>query len=450
MSLHTLSARQIADQVQAGTRSAVSVAQACLKRAEALNPTLNALTYLNPKLPEEAAAVDALIAGGAVLPLAGVPVVIKDNIWVQGMPITQGSRLFADFIAPQDAIAVARLRAAGAVILGIGTCSEFACKGVTNTPLHGITRHPANTGLTPGGSSGGCASVVAAGIVPLALGTDAGGSSRRPPAHVGIVGFKPTQDAIPYGPGFAESSWGISTVCPIARTVEDAALMFGVLSGQTVVGEAADTCCAYALTLGLDAAIDGDVARVCDRAVGAITQVTNISKAAPIWPQAVDVASLMPLQFAGLAALYGTKWQTSPDLFDPDIGAQIKMGLTLSGIDVARALECSRQTRETLRAFLDVHGFLITATTPCPAWPVTQLGPAQIGGKQAGPRDHALFTPQANHAGVPAITIPCGHTDSGLPVGLQVIGRAGSDAKLLALASRFEIILKDLFVEKAA
>ena len=124
-----------------------------------------------------------------MLPLAGVPIVIKDNIWVKGLSITNGSRLYADFIAPEDAIAVARLRTAGAVILGIGTCSEFACKGLTNTPLHGITRHPANHNLTPGGSSGGPAVAVATGIVPVAIGTDAGGSSRRPPAHVGVGHF---------------------------------------------------------------------------------------------------------------------------------------------------------------------------------------------------------------------------------------------------------------------
>ena len=138
------------------------------------------------------------------MPLAGVPIIVKDNIWVEGWRITQGSRLFAEFIAPRDAIAIERLKKAGAVIVGIGATSEFACKGVTTSPLFGPTRHPLDPDLTPGGSSGGPAAAVAAGLVPLAIGTDAGGSSRRPPAHVGVVGFKPSYGAIPYGPGFAE------------------------------------------------------------------------------------------------------------------------------------------------------------------------------------------------------------------------------------------------------
>ena len=163
--------------------------------------------------------------------LAGVPVVIKDNIWVDGWRVTQGSRLFADFVAPCDAIAVERLKKAGAIVVGMGATSEFACKGVTTSLLFGPTRHPLNPELTPGGSSGGPATAVAADLVPLAIGTDAGGSSRRPPAHVGVVGFKPSYGAIPYGPGFAEPFFDISVIAPIARNVADAVLAFEVMAG---------------------------------------------------------------------------------------------------------------------------------------------------------------------------------------------------------------------------
>lgn len=435
-------ARQIAADVQAGRQPALAVAEAALARAKVLNVQLNALTCLNPKMLDEARAVDARIAAGETLPLAGVPVVIKDNIWVEGLPITQGSRLFADFIAPRDASAVARLKAAGAVVLGIGTCSEFACKGVTNTPLHGMTRHPADPDLTPGGSSGGSAVAVAAHLAPLALGTDSGGSSRRPPAHVGIVGFKPTQDAVPCGPGHAEPVWGISALCPIARDVADTALMYRVLSGQGAGTVPVDLAFAYAPTMGLDAAIDADVSAAVTAAAAAIRSTAMVTPAAPGWPPGLDVAALMPAQFAGLANLFGDAWRADPDQFDPDLGAQIEAGLHLSGVEVARALAASALTRATLREFLDTHAFLITATTPCPAWPITRLGPARIGGRPAGPRDHALFTPQANHAGVPAISVPCGSTDTGLPVGLQIIGRAGDDGALLAVAALVEDTLK--------
>jgi hypothetical protein len=144
----------------------------------------------------------AATGAGETLPLAGVPITVKDNLWVQGRRITQGSRLFEDFVAPEDAWAVARMRDLGAVILGITNCSEFACKGVTNNLVYGKTRSPWNLALTPGGSSGGAASGTGAGIGALALATDAGGSTRRPAAHAGLVGMKPTLRPDPLRPGF--------------------------------------------------------------------------------------------------------------------------------------------------------------------------------------------------------------------------------------------------------
>jgi aspartyl-tRNA(Asn)/glutamyl-tRNA(Gln) amidotransferase subunit A len=182
-------ARQIASLVNAAETSATEIAREALDRIEAASD-LNAVVTIDPvRTLREAAEVDRRARSGEAMLLAGVPVVIKDNIWVGGWRVTQGSRLFADFVAPRDAIAVERLRTAGAIVVGIGATSEFACKGVTTSPLFGPTRHPLNTDLTPGGSSGGPATAVAAGLVPLAIGTDAGGSSRRPPAHVGVVGF---------------------------------------------------------------------------------------------------------------------------------------------------------------------------------------------------------------------------------------------------------------------
>ena len=171
------------------------------------------------------------IARGERLPLAGVPVVVKDTIWVKDQRVTQGSLLFKDFVAPQDALAVERLRRAGALVIGMGNSSEFACKGLTTNKVYGLTRHPMDLSLTPGGSSGGCAVAVAAGLAPLALGTDGGGSSRRPPAHVGVVGFKPSFGAIPDPFGFPHAFNGLQSMAPIARTVRDAALMFEAMAG---------------------------------------------------------------------------------------------------------------------------------------------------------------------------------------------------------------------------
>ncbi|MEO1276963.1 MAG: amidase, partial [Pseudomonadota bacterium] len=173
MSLMDLSARDLAKAVRSGAASPIEALKAAQARAEARNPPLNAICLMNPDAEREAEAVTHRLAAGEDLPLAGVPVLIKDNIWVKGLRITQGSRLFETHIAPEDAVAVARLRDAGAVILGITTCSEFGCKGATSTPLYGVTRNPVDPALTPGGSSGGSVAAVAAGIVPLSLGTDA-------------------------------------------------------------------------------------------------------------------------------------------------------------------------------------------------------------------------------------------------------------------------------------
>lgn len=186
-------AREIAAAVRAGTQDPVSLARETAAACLASQSRLNAFTVVDAGRAErEAATLAGRIAAGEDLPLAGVPLVVKDNIWAGGWTITQGSRLFAGHVAPRDALAVARARQAGAVVVAIGTCSEFASKGMTRTPAYGVTRHPLDETLTPGGSSGGNAAALGAGLVPLALGTDGGGSSRRPPAHCGIVGYKPT------------------------------------------------------------------------------------------------------------------------------------------------------------------------------------------------------------------------------------------------------------------
>ena len=231
-----LDARSIAAAVNARTLDPVEVAETFIARIAERNPSLNALCAFDPATARsDAQQVRARIAAGERPGLAGVPVVVKDNIWVAGRRIAQGSRLFADHVAPQDAIAVARLRRSGAVIIGIGNCPEFACKGVTNSPLHGVARHPLDLRLTPGGSSGGNAAALAADFAPIALGTDGGGSGRRPPAHTGVVGFKPSFGAIPYGPGFPEPFWGIAVLAPMGRTVGDVATLSRPSPGRTPV-----------------------------------------------------------------------------------------------------------------------------------------------------------------------------------------------------------------------
>ncbi|HLQ19070.1 MAG TPA: amidase, partial [Tabrizicola sp.] len=276
---------EIAEEVGAGRIDPSLVVRRSLERIAARDGELNALTRINPDAVPDAIRLDRRLEAGERLPLAGVPVVIKDNIWVEGLRVTQGARLYEHFVAPQDAEAVRRLRQAGAVVVGIGTCSEFACKGVTNTPLYGKTRNPVDPRLTPGGSSGGPAVAVAAGYVPLALGTDAGGSTRRPPAHVGVIGFKPSQDLVPYGPGFHEPVWGISTICPIAQEMADVILAMRVLGGVEVQPPLGVARLAYATRFGLDQPLDADVAENFQRVITRLGAAGYpLTEASPEWP----------------------------------------------------------------------------------------------------------------------------------------------------------------------
>jgi aspartyl-tRNA(Asn)/glutamyl-tRNA(Gln) amidotransferase subunit A len=448
------SAREIAADVAAGRSTAVETAKAALARIEAAK-ALNAVVTIDPaRTLADAAAVDDRLHSGEPMPLAGVPVIVKDNIWVGGWRVTQGSRLFAGFVAPQDAIAIERLRNAGAIVVGLGATSEFACKGVTTSPLHGPVRHPLDPGLTPGGSSGGPAAAVAAGLVPLAIGTDAGGSSRRPPAHVGVAGFKPSYGAIPYGPGFAEPFFGLSVIAPIAANVTDIALAFEAMAGidprdpdsVNVAQEPAGIAglrIAFSPRLGLDAAVDDAVAN------GLVSAVERLSAAGlrvmhddPVWPAGATEEAIMPLQHAGLAALYGDTFRKDPAVFDPDIGKQIERGLSWSGAEVAGALVASAAIANAFAAFFGEIDLLLTPTVPCVAWPLTQLGPDVIGGKAVSPRAHAVFTPFVNHAHLPAISIPCGTDRRGLPFGLQIIAARGQDRTLLGAAQEIEAMLR--------
>lgn len=455
-----MTVRAIVASVTNGRVSARAVVDEALARIDAKNPSLNAFIDVDPDdARAQADTVDRRIAAGERLPLAAVPVAVKDNIWVAGRRVSQGSRLFADFHPPSDAIAVERLRRGGAVIVGMANTSEFAAKGVTTNPLYGPTLHPMDPALTPGGSSGGPVVAVAAGMVPLAIGTDAGGSSRRPPAHVGIVGFKPSFGAIPYGPGFVEPFVGLSVVAPMAATVDDVAVAFEALAGpdqrdpDSIPFDAAanpaksalnDLKIAYSPRFGLDVPVDEDVAAAVDRAVDQLIAAgCKVTQEDPIWPTEASETALMPLQHAGLAAIYGEAFGRDSSVFDPDIAAQIERGLGLSGAEVAAAQILSSRIASALADFFLGVDLLIGPTTPCVAWPLDRLGPKTIGGVEVTPRVHAAFTPLFNHAKVPALSLPCGSGRAGLPVGLQLIGRRGRDRQLLDFAHQAEAVLVD-------
>lgn len=444
-----MDAREIAAAVTASKLDAVDVTESFIARIETANPALNALVRFEPETARrEARDIRQRVKNGEHLPLAGVPLVVKDNVWVGGRRIAQGSRLYADHVAPEDAIGVARLRKAGAVIIGIGNSPEFASKGVTNSPFHGTTLHPLDARLTPGGSSGGNAAALAADFAPIALGTDGGGSGRRPSAHTGTVGFKPSFGAIPYGPGFPEPFWGIAVLAPMGRTVSDVTALFDAIAGPhprdpesisidpTPPAHPLRGRIAFSPRLGLSVPVDPDVSRAIEVGIGALTDAGWVIELAdPQWSTGFSETAVMPMQAAGLAALHGETFTRDPDAFDPDIRAQIERGLKLTGADVAQALEASQNIKRTVGVFFQDYDLLLCPTAPCVAWPHTRLGPERIDGVEVGPRGHAVFTPLFNHGLVPAISIPCGQGRDGLPVGLQIIGRRGQDRRVLAAAA---------------
>jgi aspartyl-tRNA(Asn)/glutamyl-tRNA(Gln) amidotransferase subunit A len=450
-------ARRTAAAVAAGDVSAVEVARSALDRLHAVNPVLNAVIGADDGWTlAQAAAVDARRAAGEVLPLAGVPITVKDNLWVEGRRITQGSRLFEDFVAPRDAWPVARLRERGAVIIGITNCSEFACKGVSNNLVYGKTRSPWDLARTPGGSSGGAASATAAGIGALALVTDAGGSTRRPAAHCGLVGMKPTFGLISCGPGFDEPNFGLSVIGQLARDVADAALLFDLLTGYDghdwgaqrlptqAVSPAIDSSpartlrIAYTHDLGCGFAIDAPVRAAIEAAVDALRgQGYAIDAAAPAWPVGVRDYPLIKLQQAGLAALYADDMERRPDWIDPDLRSQIALGMQHSGRDIAAGLLLREHIYASMAAFFDRYDLLLCPTTPVVSWPIDLLGPPEIGGAPAGPRGHAAYTPLFNYCQVPACSVPVGLAD-GLPVGLQIVGPRYADASVFAMAAMTE------------
>ena len=442
-------ALSIARGVNAGDLDPVDVIQAFQAIIAERNDTLNALVrYDTASARKQAEQVAKRIGAGERLPLAGVPLVVKDNIFVAGHRISQGSRIFADFRPPCDAIAVERARAAGGIVIGIGNCPEFACKGQTNSPLHGAARHPSDTRLTPGGSSGGNAAALAADFAPIALGTDGGGSGRRPPAHTGTVGFKPSFGAIPYGPGFPEPFWGVATIAPMGRTVGDVIALFAAVAGpdprdcesitiepDVALRSAKDRRIAYSPRLGLDVPVDADVTEAIGVGVERLRRAGwTIVQRDPVWPAGVTETSFMALQAGGLAALHGSAFAHDPAQFDPDIAAQIERGLRLRASDVGAALEASAAIKRAVAIFFGDFDLLLCPTAPCVAWPIDRLGPARIGGVAVEARGHAVFTPFFNHALTPAISIPCGRGRDNLPVGLQMIARRGADWLVLRSA----------------
>lgn len=441
--LWSLSARELS-QAYAGGLLPDEVMAATLARIDEINPHVNAIVTLDTAgaIASAEASARRWQASRPIGPLDGVPVTIKDNILATGLRATWGSRLYRDFVPDTDETPVARLREAGAVILGKTNVPEFTLHGFTDNELFGVTGNPWNVALTPGGSSGGAVAAVASGMGALALGTDGGGSIRRPAAHTGLVGFKPSRAMVPRDHGFPAILHNFEVAGPIARGVDDVIATMDVIAGANWLrGDTAPAIqrprIAYAPTFSgapvdpwIRDRVDRTVAeaRSCGLDVELVSPFDLADPLGQVWPV---------ISQTGIAWLLANTPQ-SKDRVSPEIADMAAAGDRHTARDYLGALDTIAALERTFDAFFARYDFLITPATAAMPWPAKQSYPPEIDGHAVGPRGHAVFTPFANALGLPAISLPCRIEDDGMSVGIQIVAARDRDRSLLSFAREFE------------
>ncbi len=438
-----MSIRQLGVELRARRLTARGLVDACLTRIDRLNPLVNAFTFINREGARAAAEhSDRLLDAGAPRgPLEGIPCALKDNLIARDMPATWGSRLFANYVGDRDETPVARLRAAGAVFLGKTNVPEFTLRGYTANAIHGVTGNPWNPALTPGGSSGGAAAAVAAGMVPFALATDGGGSIRRPAGHTGLVGLKPGRDVAPRGGGFPEINFDFEVVGPLARRVDDARLVLDCLSRgrpSTPIGAR------HLRILCVDtidgAPVDPDIRASFADAIERMRGLGHVVERGPLPFDIAPAIAVMPMfSNSGLAMIA----REHPD-FDARVGADFvaaaREGEKRSAPELMAAIEAIKRFRAEVEEQCAPFDVIATPTTAAQPWPAATEYPPVIDGRPVGPRGHAIFTGWVNACGRPALSAPMRPAPDGMPIGLQLVGAPGSDALLLDLAESLEAI----------
>lgn len=450
-----LSALELASLIRTRQVSPVEVMRATLARIERLNPTLNAFVTLQAEeaLCSAAKAEDALMRGECIGPLFGVPLHVKDNLFVAGSRTTFGSELLEANVTSEDCPAVERLRQAGMILVGRTNTPEHGWKGVTDNRVFGITRNPWNTELTPGGSSGGASAAVAAGMGPIGLGTDGGGSLRIPASFSGVFGFKASFGRIPNWPGSGGAM--LRHIGTITRTVSDMAAALDVLAGPDPrdmlslpkSGEcySANLDCgirgkriAYSPNLGY-ARVEPEVAAICQRAAERFAETGAHVEQVPLdWRDPYDTWSTF--FFGTAAASLEKKLPTHGELLDPGLRRVVEAGLKLRGVDFANALAARHDFWERVRRVYERFDLLLSPTLAVPPFKVGQDDADPLDGEteKLGPLQWTRFTYPFNLTGQPAASVPAGWTKSGLPVGLQIIGNRFADLLVLQAARAWE------------
>jgi Asp-tRNA(Asn)/Glu-tRNA(Gln) amidotransferase A subunit family amidase len=453
--LYALDASELADLIRSREISPVELVDASLARIAELDGALNACTtVLGADARAQARAAERSISAGEKIgPLHGVPVAIKDAIWVKGEPATLGSRALETFRPTEDAAPVRRLRDAGAIVIAKTTNSELLWSGYTATDLYGVTRNPWDLRLTPGGSSGGSGAAVASGMVPLALGTDAGGSVRIPAAYCGIVGLKPSHGLVARSPAFEEMR-SLNVVGPLARSVTDARLCLDVIAGSDPADNLSAPIerrapplpdllisgarIAWSGTLG-DHPVDRGISERFREAIVALdTAGWRLEEASPEVPDLGEIS--MPILLTELAPMIAGR----EHLLSPALQELVHRG---SGVSArayfAAQLKRAEFTRR-VEGFFEDYDALLTPTTAMRPFAADPEGPIDIAGTLVDVDiDTAPYnlTVMSNLTGAPAVTVPAGIDRDGLPVGIQVTCRRFSDDLCLQLAEKVAELL---------
>ncbi len=450
-------ATELARLYRARKVSPLEVMQAVLARIDAVNPLVNAYVTVAREAALGAArkATAALRRRAALPPLHGVPVSIKDLTPTKGIRTTWGSKIFEHHVPSEDALSVARLKAAGAIVVGKTNTPEFGAGGNTFNAVFGATRNPWNPALTCGGSSGGAAVALATGMGPLAQGSDLGGSLRTPAAFCGVVGFRTTPGLVPVYP--RELAWdSLSVSGPMARTVADVALMLSVMAGpddRAPLSYDVDTRTfpaavrrpsvrgwrvAWTPDLGGLIPVDAEVARVAAGASRVFRSLgARVTTASPSFAELNDI--VLGTRGFSMAALHADRLAEWRGEMQKGLVWNIEQGLGLTVQDVGRAEKLRSALWQRVRRFMERYDLLVLPTVAVRPFPVEQPYPTEIDGKPLENYTQWFFLTYAiSVTGLPVISVPAGFTRDGLPVGIQIVGRRRQEAAVLAAAAAFE------------
>jgi aspartyl-tRNA(Asn)/glutamyl-tRNA(Gln) amidotransferase subunit A len=450
-----LSLREAAEQIRQRQLSPVELMSAVRARTEALEPDVHA--YITLLLDAAAAAAhqaEQEIMGGHYRgPLHGIPIALKDNYWTRGVRTTAGSKILGDFVPSEDGSVVASLREAGAVFTGKCNMHELALGGTTVNPHYGTTHNPWGLDRIPGGSSGGSAAAVAAGFCLAATGTDTTGSIRAPASYCGLVGLKPTYGRVSLY-GIVPLAWSMDHAGPLTRTVEDAALFMNAIAGYDPNDPTSANVSAPDFTAGLGdslrgvrlgvprdyfyAPLDPEVGAAVETALGVLrdlgAEVQEVSFPSGAW--AIDI---YPFIHRPEAASFQEDYiRAQPEDYGADIRPGVELGALVLATDYLRAQRLRRAMRQELEGVLTRVDALVTPCTRAPASPIGRPF-AELGGQPAsGTLINTGNTVAFNMTGSPALAVPCGLSSDGMPLGLQLVGRAWEESTLLRIGAAYQ------------